>query len=48
VFTLLQVFGCVVAFLWLRRGVTIGLIGMTLLLALFVFLIARYSKRVRE
>ncbi|MDQ3024011.1 MAG: phospho-N-acetylmuramoyl-pentapeptide-transferase [bacterium] len=47
VFTLLQILGCVVAFLWLRKGMEVGLIGMALLIATFVFLILRYSKRMR-
>lgn len=47
VFTLLQAFGCVVAFLWLRRGVEIGLLGTAILAAAWVILIVRYRRRVR-
>jgi phospho-N-acetylmuramoyl-pentapeptide-transferase len=47
VFSLLQALGCVVAFLWLRRGVTYGVIGMAVLLAVFIALVWKYRKRVR-
>jgi phospho-N-acetylmuramoyl-pentapeptide-transferase len=47
VFSILQALGCVVAFLWLRTGVTNGLIGTAVLLAVFVGLVVKYRKRVR-
>jgi phospho-N-acetylmuramoyl-pentapeptide-transferase len=47
VFSLLQVAGCLVAFVWLREGVMPGLIGLALLLAVIFWLVLRYNKRVR-
>jgi phospho-N-acetylmuramoyl-pentapeptide-transferase len=47
IFTLLQMLGCIVAFVWLRKGMEIGIAGMAALLAVFIFLIVRYSRRVR-
>lgn len=46
VFTLLQVLGCVTAFVWLRQGTTWGLAGTALLLLVFAILLALYHKRV--
>jgi phospho-N-acetylmuramoyl-pentapeptide-transferase len=46
VFSLLQAAGCVVAFMWLRTGVSNGVIGTGVLLAVFIGLIVKYRKRV--
>jgi phospho-N-acetylmuramoyl-pentapeptide-transferase len=47
VFIGLQLLGCLIAFAWLRAGVSWGLAGTTVLLAILAILLLRYHRRVR-
>lgn len=46
VFTTLQAWGCLSAWLWLQVGVVPGIMSSLLLTATFIFLVLRYRKRV--
>ncbi len=47
IFSLLQLFGCAVAFAWLRYGTTLGVIGTVSLVAIIVALVIVFRKRKR-